>query len=231
MSDIFGRADQVFAGGLTSDASWMFWGGMPNGGLGMLVTQMQINYQQPVRRIFEIGPWTQVGGASGLMGQPVYYVAGRPEGTMTLSRIAGPVAVLNGFYRQYGSVCSYLNSLFFVAGSGCLGNLPAAPLQPTISLGTTPNGQFGGTLVVPGGGATLGYLGWYLNGVVITSIGLQINSQDLLVMENTQLMFAGLKLYYSSPLAALTPGFAVDAFGLPTNVPNSITSSTNWIEQ
>ncbi len=194
MADLFGRTEQVYAGGLTSDASYMFWDGLPNGGLGLLITQMAIQYQQPVRRIFEIGPWTSVGGA---VGQPVYYVAGRPEGTLQLSRIAGPIAALGGFYKRYGSVCSFLNNLFFVSSTGCLsGNTNTLQTLPSINNppAVPPIGSTGSTGRV-GGGRQDPWLGWWMGGVVITSVGLSAQAQDMMVAENVQLMFVALKLY------------------------------------
>ena len=57
MPDLFGRTDQVFGGGLSSDAAWMWWENLANAGLGLLITNMQMQYAQPVRRIFELGPY------------------------------------------------------------------------------------------------------------------------------------------------------------------------------
>lgn len=182
MADIFGRQEQVFGGGLTSDASWMFWGGLTNGGLGMLITQMQIQYQQPVRRIYEIGPWTAVGGS---VGQPVYYIAGRPEGTVQISRITGPVAALGGFYRTYGNVCSFMNSLFFVSATGCVNQN-----NTTTTLSTNASAVTGSSRFDP-------FLGWYMNGCVITGVGLGAQAQDMMVTENVGLMFVSLRLFTS----------------------------------
>jgi hypothetical protein len=213
MSDIFGRQEQVFGGGLTSDASWMFWGGLSNGGLGMLITNMQIQYQQPIRRIYEIGPWTSVGTD---VGQPVYYVAGRPEGSLQISRITGPVAALGGFYRTYGSVCSFANSLFFVSSTGCIRTRQSGNVNPSSQV---PNqfaqGQaipFAGTGALAQGaseedvarpdqaGSTSRwdpYLGWYMNGCVITGMSLGAQAQEMLVLENVAMMFISLRLFQS----------------------------------
>lgn len=222
MADIFGRQEQVYAGGLTSDASWMFWAGMASGGLGMLITQMSIQYSQPIRRIFEIGPWTSVGS---MVGQPVYYVAGRPEGSLQLGRIAGPVAVLGGFYKNYGNICNHLNSLMFVSSTGCLtGGAGATPSPgvPTLGAGAAP---FPGTPGGPGvvdrisavgtfGAATRldPFLGWYMNGLVIQSLGLTAQAQDMMVMESVQMQFISLRLFTApftaSPFGAGIPNVA-----------------------
>ena len=183
MPDIFGRSDQVYGGGLSSDASWMFWSAMANGGLGMLIHQVSTQYQQPVRRIFEIGPWKEtiildddLNEAIGVeIGQPVYYVVGRPEGQISIARIVGPVSALGGFYKLYGNPCTANNSLFFTSTSGCIGG------------GTTTFSD--------------GILGWYMTGVILTSIGLTMQSQDMLVNEQVQCMFVGLKLYIA-PITA-----------------------------
>lgn len=217
MSDILGRQEQVFGGGLTSDASWMFWGGLSNGGLGMLITNMQIQYQQPIRRIYEIGPWTAVGTS---VGQPVYYIAGRPEGSLQVSRITGPVAALGGFYRTYGNVCSFANSLFFVSSTGCINTSesgsvsPAsqAPAQfsqgqaiPFAGTGALAQGATGESVSRPDIGVRGRwdpYLGWYMNGCVITGMSLGAQAQEMLVLENVAMMFVSLRLFKSPA----TPG-------------------------
>jgi hypothetical protein len=207
MADILGRTEQVYAGGLTSDASWMFWGGLPNGGLGLLITQMSIQYMQPIRKIFEIGPWVAVAARANIgqpgggairpntlySGAPVYYVAGRTEGSLQLGRIAGPVAALGGFYKSYGNICSRLNSLFFVSSSGCIGGLGTGEATPVQG-----SNQFDGRFAVNriiGSGRVDPYLGWYMNGVVINTLGLAAQAQDMMVMESVGCQYISLKLY------------------------------------
>jgi hypothetical protein len=165
----------------------------------MLIQQMSIQYSQPIRRIYEIGPWASVttGAAGGAaeVGQPVYFVAGRCEGQLQLNRIAGPVAALGGFYRNYGSVCNLYNSLFFVSSSGCIGPLPTGSSAFTGGAGTiTAVGGTPADRVISSGQANP-YLGWYLNGVVITSIGLQAQAQDMMVAEATNCQFVALRLF------------------------------------
>ena len=226
MADLFGRTDQIYNGGLTTDASWMFWGALPNGGLGLLVTQMSIQYQQPVRRIFEIGPWVGIGQAGPTtgggvapsipLGQPVYYVVGRPEGQMQIARIAGPVAVLGGFYRMYGNPCNYMNSLLFVSASGCAvgasGNatIPQSALTPPAAgvpvVANAAPFPANDNFAAPNAKRVDPFLGWYMNGVILTSVGLQTQSQEMLLNENTSMMFVGLKLFVnntSDPLSGV----------------------------
>lgn len=202
MADIFGRAEQIYAGGLTSDASWMFWAGMPNGGLGLLITQMSIQYQQPIRKIFEIGPWITTrslqdlqGNNGNASGSPVYYVAGRPEGSLQIGRIAGPVAALGGWYRRYGNICNTLNTLFFVSSSGCIGGLPPGRNEPLLGFDQFANNNQANGAVRLGRGRIDPYLGWYMNGVVITTLGLAAQAQDMMVTENVQCQYVSLRLY------------------------------------
>lgn len=170
MADIFGRTEQIFMGGLSADAAYMNWSGLQNGGLGLLITQMSIQYQQPVRRIYEIGP--MVGG-----GQPVWYVVGRPEGQLQISRIAGPVGVLSGFYEKYGSPCNENPDLTFVSLAGC-----------------TEKGVIdkGGGIGAINGLDKATPLSWEMSGCLITSVGLGATAQEMLVSENVNLMFTSL---------------------------------------
>jgi hypothetical protein len=207
MPDLFGRSDQVFGGGLSSDASWMWWDNLRNAGLGLLVTQMQFGYQQPVRRIYELGPFVGIissptGGLVGSVGakttigptgpiqsttggtltapttytpigQPVYYVAGRPEGQASLSRIVGPAGLLSGFYSVYGNPCSPYNNLVFRSLLGCINN--------------------GSFIAGPVLGASR-FAAWIMRGAVITQVQTSATAQEMMVSEQVQLMFVSLNL-------------------------------------
>lgn len=112
--DVFGRTDQDYGGGLSSDSLIMNFPQLPGDGLGLVIQNVQIQYTQPIRRIYELGP--------GVSGQArVYYVIGRPEGTFQLSRIFGFEPIMGAFYAQYGDPCTN-NSLTLSAEPGCNGS-------------------------------------------------------------------------------------------------------------
>src|SRR4051812_27414751 len=114
MADILGRQDQLLIGGLSSDSMFLNWPALTSitgGGLGMLIQAVGLEYRQPVRRVFEVGPGVvpinigiatlNVSGsicdslavppaACSLRTQPSYYIAGRPEGRLRLGRFIGP---------------------------------------------------------------------------------------------------------------------------------------------
>jgi len=109
----------------------------------------------------------------GIVGQPVYYVAGRPEGQASLSRIVGPRGLLSGFYSVYGNPCNPYNNLVFRSLLGCINN---------------------GTYVA---GPVLGIsraAAWIMRGAVITSVSMSATAQEMMVSEQVTLMFVGLNL-------------------------------------
>jgi hypothetical protein len=95
MPDIFGRAEMNFGGGFVADKGVIQDG---KGFTGILMQNIQVQYQRPITKIFELGK----SGAE----VSVYYVEGRPQGSMTIARIVGFNATIGAFYTQYGSACN-----------------------------------------------------------------------------------------------------------------------------
>lgn len=114
MPDIFGRVDQQFGGALSADAMYMVWPDLPADGAGLLVQNVSLQYAQPVRRIFELGP-----GAGNT--QYTYYIVGRPEGTFQIARIVGLKRISIEFYLTYGNPCNETPNFSLSAGGGCNG--------------------------------------------------------------------------------------------------------------
>lgn len=109
-SDIFGRAAPEFGGAIAADSVKLNFagGGTTLTDTGMLAQQLQIQYQQQVTRIYEIGT------------NFTYFVVGRTAGQVSMNRIIGPKAVNVAFYKQYGDACKAAqNNLTFKAASGC----------------------------------------------------------------------------------------------------------------
>jgi hypothetical protein len=68
------------------------------------VQQVGIDYRQPVRRVFELGPGVAVANGAA-RAQPSYYIIGRPEGRFQMSKFVGANVLSACFYRTYGSAC------------------------------------------------------------------------------------------------------------------------------
>lgn len=159
-SDIFSRMTDAYGGAFSADAAKVTFASDPGvlgsvgangGGVGMLVQQLQFNYQQQVTRIYEIG--TNVS----------FYVAGRTQGSMTVGRLLGPRPVALAFYRKYGDVCqASTNHLDVEMATGCTG------------------------------AGNLARVAFKLKFCVITTIGVSVTAQDMMINEQLQLMFCSL---------------------------------------
>jgi hypothetical protein len=161
MSDVYSRAGADFGGSIAADAAKVVFAAAElDSSIGMLVQTLSLNYAQQISRIFEVGS------------QKTYYVAGRTQGQIGMSRIMGPRAIQLGFYRKFGNVCNAAeNNINFVAAAGC----------QTSSLGGTSQ-QFGEGLT------------FTIKHAVITNIGININAQDMIVNEQVAMMFTSLNL-------------------------------------
>ena len=115
MADIFDRAGQQFGGSFAADAARVTFAGAGDfigqggaGGVGLLVQNLQVSYQQQVTRLYEIGT------------NNTFLVAGRTAGQFGMGRVLGPRPVQKGFYSKYGNVCNAAtNNLAFECQTGC----------------------------------------------------------------------------------------------------------------
>lgn len=165
--DLYGRQDQVLAGGLSSDSMFMSWPELDaaQGGLGMLVQRLGLDYRQPVRRIFELGPGVVPnGGGANQRIQPSYYIIGRPEGRLQFGRFIGPTALAACFYSVYGSPCSS-NVLTLSGQAGCRAGDPSAATMT-----------------------------WVMNGVLLDQSGLDVSAEEMVLQERVGAQFIGLNV-------------------------------------
>jgi hypothetical protein len=103
-TDVFSR-DVSYGGSFSADGAAITFA---NFGPGVLVQNIQYQYQQAITRLYEVGS------------PLIYLVAGRTQGQVSLARVMGPVAITTGFYQQFGNVCNAAgNSLSFQAQMGC----------------------------------------------------------------------------------------------------------------
>lgn len=109
MDDIYGRLAPSFGGAFSADSTVANFAGVSlGGGVGLLTQSINVQYQQNIMRIYDIGSNLQ------------YYVSGRPQGTASLSRVLGPRPILFAFYAIYGNPCNAgTNTITFAFGQGC----------------------------------------------------------------------------------------------------------------
>jgi hypothetical protein len=101
MPDIFGRTPLSFGGAFAADSAAMTFTGFANNllsAVGTLAQNMQVTYQQPIIRLYELGDLYE------------YFVVGRPQGNGTFNRVIGPRPMLYAFYTTFGDACNALNN-------------------------------------------------------------------------------------------------------------------------
>lgn len=168
MADIYNRVADAFGGSFAADAA-------------------QVMFVQP--GIIGSGQGVNAGGGGvGMLVQQLqftysqavtrvyelgsslsFYVAGRTQGQATMGRILGPRPLALTFYQQYGDVCNAAtNTLHVQMAAGC---------------GTPGQFQQGSNLFA-----------FTLRFCVITSIGVSMQAQDMIINEQLQIMFSSLNL-------------------------------------
>jgi hypothetical protein len=112
MADVYSRASQNLADIIPVDAAKIAFsaGGGNSFGVGMLTQNVQINYQQMINRLYEIGT------------NNTYFVGGRTQGQIAIGRVIGPRAVQVAFYTKYGNMCNaQTNNINLTTSGGCAG--------------------------------------------------------------------------------------------------------------
>jgi hypothetical protein len=145
------------------------------GGVGLLTQQLNFNYQQQITRLYEIGS------------QRTFYVAGRPQGQAMLARIAGPREVTLAFYYKFGNVCCAKdNVLQFRAAAMCTPLGSGTTTEADVNALTTAASLLGNY----NSGTNLDLK---MTGVVITSVGFTVQSENMVINEQVQCMFVSLE--------------------------------------
>ena len=162
MADVFQSAPMSYGGGFKSDRGMLE---TADGISGILMQNIQVTYQRPITKIYELG---NAAGRPPLLaagtGINVYYVEGRPQGSLTLARILGFAASINAFYVKYGSACK--------AGANIM----------TLALNS----------VECAGGDQIRLKMSYC---VLTSVGISVNAQQLVINENCGMEFANMEYF------------------------------------
>lgn len=167
MADVFQSAPMSYGGGFRSDLGMLE---TTDGLTGILMQNIQVTYQRPITKIYELG---NAGGprppllAAATKGTNVYYVEGRPQGSLTLARILGFAASINAFYVKYGSACNAGKNTMTLAlnSAECVG--PGVKVKLAMSF------------------------------CVLTSVGVSVNAQQLVINENCAMEFAN--MVYTGP--------------------------------
>lgn len=197
MADIFGKELQSYGGGFRSDLGIIQEGG---GLSGVMMQSLQITYQRPITKIYDLGT---VGKAVS-----VYYVEGRPNGTMQVARIVGFGPSMALFYSTYGDACkAKANSLTIRLGSatcgagGSSGGLAGAVTDLAGAVGGAVTGAVGaiGTFFGFAPPATAaaplaGTKSVTMSMCVLTSVGISVQAQQLIVNENSAMEFANMSI-------------------------------------
>lgn len=173
MPAVYTRQKTGFGGSFASDSAAMTLAGSltPLG----IIQNAQLTYAQNVSRIYDVGNGGQVNKV------PVYFVGGRTQGSATIARVLGPDSgALCAFYEAIGNVCSP-QDLTFTFGGGCGGG--GGP-------GARPTARIPNSNAV--GAANFNSVKYTAEACVMTQMGVQVQSENMIVNENINIMFANL---------------------------------------
>jgi hypothetical protein len=162
MADVFAREGNDFQGSFASDgAKVIFASGATAAGefLGVGMLTQQLSVQYSQA----VTRLYEIGTNF------TFLVAGRTQGQVTLARVLGPRSVQLSFYTKYGNVCNAAtNNVNFETETGCQKGLGAGP--------------------TPSGGLATGHK-FGVHNAVITSLGITVNAQDMMINEQITMMF------------------------------------------
>lgn len=170
--DVFAKTNLQFGGAFAADKGLI----TPNKGLtGIMMQNLSLTYSQNVTRIYEIGP---VGAVAS-----VYYIGGRSQGSMQAAHVIGPKLSMKAYYTTFSDVCEAGTNDIEVrlSRADCS---PAAPAGAAVVVGALPRNPF------IGGNKTVSYKAKFC---VLIQIGMSVSAQDMVINENSQLMFSNLE--------------------------------------
>lgn len=107
MPDIFNKTPRNAVGGFSVDKATL---SFPSLGAnnGLLIQNIQINYQQQVSFVYDLAK-----------PDDVYYIAGRASGTLAIGKIVGAAGLLKSFYTTFGDVCAKRGNIELSGIAGC----------------------------------------------------------------------------------------------------------------
>src|SRR5262245_9036315 len=175
--DIFGRRAPVYGGGFSADAAIVTFGGntlylgdvqgvLAGGdvaGSGVGLLTQQLNFSYQ-QNVTRV---YEVGTVY------TFFVSGRASGNASAARILGPRPIIFAFYQAYGNPCNAdANTLLFTCRQGCS--------TPDV-FSTEDAGQAG-----------LTFDGVLLKSILLQSIGMSVQAENMLINENISMMFVSL---------------------------------------
>lgn len=182
MAAIYQRQRTGHGGSFASDIAALTIGGNASVPLG-IVQNAQINFAQNIARIYDVSNGGASAGAGGVV--PVFYVGGRTQGTASIARVLGPQSgALCDFYNEMGNVCNPQDISFTFQG-GCEDTRAVA----IAGINETENQAIAGAT----GSEPNNKVTYTIQAAVMTNMGVSVASQDMIVNENIQLMFANLE--------------------------------------
>ena len=168
--DVFGRKTDIYGGGFAADQAYVSFPDILDSGgqIGLLIQQLTMQYQQQITRLYEVGH------------EAIYYVGGRTAGEIGIDRIIGPKAISKAFYDKFGDLCQAKgNTLDVALGVGCEGT-------GNTSADTT------------GSGGIAKMASYSAHMCVITSIGISVRAENMLINESLRIMTSNLQ-YKEAP--------------------------------
>jgi hypothetical protein len=149
------------ASAMAADAAKLTFGAASGlAGVGFMAQNISVSYTQQITKIFELGS------------NNILYVAGRTQGQIQIARVVGSKTVAVAFYNQFGNVCNVDRNEFL--------------LSAETSCQRSGSGVGVGTVLSNGGGGTINY---EIKQAIVNSLGVTIQSQDMVINESVQMMF------------------------------------------
>lgn len=118
MADLFNKTTKGYVDGFSLDKAKLTFSnftGATGGTLtsktsGLLIQNVQVNYQQQVSFVYDLTAPADV-----------YYVSGRTQGTLQIGKVVGSAGTMKTFYTEFGDVCKMnANKNFTMSGiTGC----------------------------------------------------------------------------------------------------------------
>ena len=120
MADIFNRVLKSTKGGFKIDSAKLTFSGA-TANTGLLIQNVQIQYQQQVTFVYDLAD-----------PEGVYYVAGKAQGTLAMSKIVGSSTGMTEFYKKYGDACAIGNNISITGvGGTCSTDANGPPVPVT----------------------------------------------------------------------------------------------------
>ena len=108
MAHAFSRIPKTNKSGFTVDTATVTFSGGGGDSRGLLVQNVQIQYQQQISFIYDLTDPAKV-----------YYVAGRAEGNLTIGKVVSDVSTYDAFLETFADVCADETSLTIEGTQGC----------------------------------------------------------------------------------------------------------------